>query len=288
MSQLATMYVFVPFQVTKSGLPYNPTGDTVQFAFAATATYVPQVSDWVAGSWDTDTTNILYPYSAKCLVGPSGTITLGIGTYVIYVKITDYPEIPVLICGQLAISLNLDMCSVDDCRRPVYCKSLCKTCYYRTRYRAANGIHADQPVRGGQFCPQGHDRTLPDALDGRGECRECGRTAKREAYSSDPRVYKDRMLRRKYGIGLDFYEHLLKIQDGRCAICGDMEDGRALAVDHDHVTGQVRGLLCASCNNGLGRFKDDPERLKAALRYLEDRNEGILLAAKPVLSSAAS
>lgn len=81
------------------------------------------------------------------------------------------------------------------------------------------------------------------------------------------------MLRRKYGIGLDSYERLLKIQDGRCAICGDTENGRALAVDHDHVTGKVRGLLCASCNNGLGRFRDDPGRLKAAARYLEDRSD---------------
>jgi hypothetical protein len=104
MSHLATMYVFVPFQVTKSGIPYNPTGDTVQFAFAATATYVPQVSDWVAGDWDTDTTDIIYPYSAKCLVGPAGTITLGIGTYIIYVRVQDNPEIPVLIAGQLQIS----------------------------------------------------------------------------------------------------------------------------------------------------------------------------------------
>ena len=104
MSQLATMYVFVPFAVTKSGVSYNPTGDTVQFAFMPTATQVPQVSDWVTGGWDTDTTSILYPYSAKVLVGPGGTITLGIGTYVMYTKVTDNPEIPVLITGQLAIS----------------------------------------------------------------------------------------------------------------------------------------------------------------------------------------
>lgn len=104
MSQLATMYVFVPFSVTKSGVPYNPTGDAVAFAFMPTATQVPQVSDWVAGAWDTDTTSVLYPYSAKCLVGPAGTITLGLGTYVIYTKVTDNPEIPVLITGQLQIT----------------------------------------------------------------------------------------------------------------------------------------------------------------------------------------
>lgn len=104
MSQLATMYVFVPVQATKSGVSYNPTGDPVVFAFMPQATQVPQVSDWVAGGWDTDTTSALYPYSAKCLVGPAGTVTLGVGTYVMYLKISDNPETPVLIAGYLQIS----------------------------------------------------------------------------------------------------------------------------------------------------------------------------------------
>lgn len=104
LSHLATEYVLIPIAATKSGQPYNPTGDTVQFAFMPTPTQVPQVSDWVSGSWDTDTASVIYPYSAKCLVGPAGTTSLGIGTYIIYVKITDSPEIPVLIGGYLQIS----------------------------------------------------------------------------------------------------------------------------------------------------------------------------------------
>ena len=104
MSHLSLQYYFVPVNVTKLGIAYNPTGDTVQFAFAPTPTYVPQNTDWVSGSWDTNQSSVLFPYSAKCLVGPSGTITLGIGTYVIYVKITDSPEVPVLIAGQLQVS----------------------------------------------------------------------------------------------------------------------------------------------------------------------------------------
>lgn len=103
LSQLATQYVFVPISATEAGISYNPTADVVQFAFMPTATQVPQNTDWVSGGWDTNTTNVLYPYSAKCLVGPAGTVTLGIGTYIIYVKITDNPEIPVLIGGQLQI-----------------------------------------------------------------------------------------------------------------------------------------------------------------------------------------
>lgn len=104
MSHLSLEYVIIPVSVTKAGASYNPTGDTLQFAFMPTPTQVPQVSDWVAGVWETDSSNILYPYNAKCLVGPGGTITLGIGMYVIYLQITDNPEVPVLVGGQLAIS----------------------------------------------------------------------------------------------------------------------------------------------------------------------------------------
>jgi hypothetical protein len=104
MSHLATEYILIPLSATKAGLSYNPTGDAVQFAFMPTPTQVPQNTDWVTGAWDTNTTNILFPYSAKCLVGPSGTTTLGIGTYIVYLKIQDNPETPVLICGQLQIS----------------------------------------------------------------------------------------------------------------------------------------------------------------------------------------
>jgi hypothetical protein len=104
MSRLSTEYVIIPVVATKVGLPYNPTGDVVKFAFMPTATQVPVTGDWVAGAWDTNTTNVLYPYAAKCLVGPTGTVTLGIGSYIIYIQITDNPEIPVLIGGQLDIS----------------------------------------------------------------------------------------------------------------------------------------------------------------------------------------
>jgi len=103
MSQLATLYYLVPVKAAKSGLTYNPVSDPVSFAFMPQATQVPGNSDWVIGSWDTNAASVLYPYSAKCLIGPSGTITLGIGTYYVYLRITDSSEIPVLIAGSLQI-----------------------------------------------------------------------------------------------------------------------------------------------------------------------------------------
>ena len=98
MSHLSTQYYLVPVNATNLGLPYNPTGDAVAFAFMPTPTQVPGNTDWVVGSWATNAASVLF------LVGPSGTITLWIGTYVAYVRITDAPEIPVEIVGQLQIS----------------------------------------------------------------------------------------------------------------------------------------------------------------------------------------
>lgn len=78
--------------------------------------------------------------------------------------------------------------------------------------------------------------------------------------------------------GLKEAEHaaLLARQRGGCAICGQSETTpanhgrgpRSLAVDHDHRTGRVRGLLCANCNKALGCMADDPDRLLAAANYL--------------------
>lgn len=103
-SHLSTEYILIPISVNKAGAAYNPTGDVVDFAFMPNAVQQPGVSDWVSGAWDVDTSNIIYPYNAKCLVGPTGTITLGTGTYTIYVKILDNPETPVLVVGQLIVN----------------------------------------------------------------------------------------------------------------------------------------------------------------------------------------
>lgn len=77
---------------------------------------------------------------------------------------------------------------------------------------------------------------------------------------------------RHFGITLDEADRLLASQNGFCAICGNsINDSRGYSphVDHDHITGNVRGVLCFNCNSGLGAFKDDIERLRSAIAYLE-------------------
>ncbi len=69
------------------------------------------------------------------------------------------------------------------------------------------------------------------------------------------------------------YHRLWSEQEGRCAICqgAPVAPGEVLCLDHDHATGQIRGLLCRRCNAGLGYFLDQPGRLTAAAAYLEGR-----------------
>lgn len=71
---------------------------------------------------------------------------------------------------------------------------------------------------------------------------------------------------RTYGLTAEEYEDLLVKHDYRCAIC---KSPSKLNVDHDHMTGKVRGLLCRHCNYGLGHFRDKPEILRQAALYLE-------------------
>jgi Recombination endonuclease VII len=90
---------------------------------------------------------------------------------------------------------------------------------------------------------------------------------------------------RKYGMPIEALEALLQRQNERCAICHKRWTECALAkrvrhearflqylyVDHDHATGDVRGLLCNGCNTAIGMFEEDPMRFRAAATYLASR-----------------
>lgn len=80
-------------------------------------------------------------------------------------------------------------------------------------------------------------------------------------------ISRDSKLKTKFGINLPTYQKILEEQNGVCYIC-EQEDTTALAVDHNHKTKQVRGLLCRNCNRGLGLLQDNPKFLKKALQYL--------------------
>lgn len=75
---------------------------------------------------------------------------------------------------------------------------------------------------------------------------------------------------KKYGITIEEYNKLLEEQDGCCKICGKYftEYKRDFSVDHNHTTGKVRGLLCNSCNTGIGLLGEDIDILIKAIKYL--------------------
>jgi hypothetical protein len=98
------------------------------------------------------------------------------------------------------------------------------------------------------------------------------RRAERDPIEQRLRAYI-RHLRRKYGISFESYQLLMELQGSRCAICRMSFDAsiRRLIphVDHDHVTSEIRGLLCFSCNTAIGKLRDNQETLAAAISYLQ-------------------
>lgn len=120
--------------------------------------------------------------------------------------------------------------------------------------------------------PSGDSRCKP--------CRDLGGKQYRDAYYKNHRdavIGRSRAasLEKRYGITEAEFLQLLEDQNGECAICG-AENGLVtrkakLAIDHDHTTGAIRGLLCMSCNTALGNLRDDPALLRAAADYIEAR-----------------
>lgn len=98
-------------------------------------------------------------------------------------------------------------------------------------------------------------------------------SAKRRLVTPEVRLLKGRVscLKFKYGITPEDYQEMLAAQGGVCAVCGAGPGVRALAVDHCHTTGRVRGILCPNCNTGLGKFRDDVGLLTRAITYLVER-----------------
>ncbi len=76
-------------------------------------------------------------------------------------------------------------------------------------------------------------------------------------------------LRKKFGLTPEQYDEMLERQGGGCAICeSPPTPGISLHVDHDHGTGEIRGLLCVRCNNGIGLFRESPDLLDRAVKYI--------------------
>lgn len=182
------------------------------------------------------------------------------------------------------------ICTIEDCERERYARGWCNKHYLRW------WKHGDPNMmlpNLGNRAP----REIPEIRT----CTECGKTGPRDEFARNRNLCKpcrtayarqwaianperraasrarsaanrvDIEKRRKairLGIDPDLVEAYRADHHGACDICGGVPDVRDLAIDHDHVTGAFRGMLCTNCNNGLGRFRDDPKVLARAIEYL--------------------
>jgi len=175
----------------------------------------------------------------------------------------------------------------------------CKPCTLADRHRAWREKHPEPPayVMPTEKLCKGCGQTKPlddfyrhkDPRDGRqSRCKLCSNASVAAARSADlprhaaynrkwarknPDRIADIALKTRRGVPHGTYEQMLAAQNGKCAICETGTPGgnakRRFHLDHNHTTGAVRGLLCGSCNLGIGRFHENPAALRAAASYLE-------------------
>ena len=101
-STASLQHVQVPVAARAAGAVVNLSSDTVKMAFLASGA-APGASDWKTAQWDTDTRTQPTTYRAQCLVGPSGTVTLAAGDYVVWVQVNHSPELTALIAGPMKV-----------------------------------------------------------------------------------------------------------------------------------------------------------------------------------------
>ena len=156
------------------------------------------------------------------------------------------------------------ICAVEGCSKESKAKGLCNTHYERQRL----GLDLAPPIRqyetGERLCKYiGCDKP-----------RACSGTYCQKHYM------RPRKRLNRYGLTHEQFEVMLEAQDGRCAICRtDTPKGSGgfhWCVDHDHVTGQVRGILCGHCNQGIGMLQDDPDVIAGAAWYVRKHRQMIL------------
>ena len=156
--------------------------------------------------------------------------------------------------------LNNKICQKPDCKKiftpksgvQIFCSDECK------KHGRKNAVHKYNTSLKRNKSQKKYSKSLK------------GKMNKRIYWST--KKYKitqrNNQLKRKYGITLKEYGELYNKQKGKCAICN--KKCKVLHIDHDHITGKVRGLLCGEHNRGIGMFNDNKDLLLKAINYLKN------------------
>ena len=132
---------------------------------------------------------------------------------------------------------------------------------------------------GTKTCPKcGEEKPTDDFYFQRRACKPCVREHQRRFRNAQPDYNHSRNLQRRYGLSVDEYQTLLANQNFACPICEveisntiEYKGKRPVAVDHNHETGDVRGILCSMCNLMLGHARENTSILYRAIVYLSER-----------------
>jgi len=132
----------------------------------------------------------------------------------------------------------------------------------------------DYPLRKCRICNIDKKEDCFYKNDPTNRCKTCETSRKRKERKLRSHFITDRnsYLKKAHNVDLEFYNKLFQEQNGVCAICNKEEvmKNKNLCIDHCHSTGNIRGLLCHSCNVGIGHFKDNLDVLKNAINYLKN------------------
>lgn len=128
-------------------------------------------------------------------------------------------------------------------------------------------------------CPVCNKNDNPKSTNKGHLCKPCASNRTKEWFKNNPEQHFFNQIKAKYGINKQDYLMMVEKQNNKCAICGEEEEQvnvwkrdqkRRLAIDHNHITGEIRGLLCYRCNTTLGKLNEDVELLKNMIIYLEE------------------
>lgn len=153
--------------------------------------------------------------------------------------------------------MNPKKVSICHPEKPHRSNGLCVTCWWR-QYRSRPEVHPKYLRRQASWRKRDRKKN-PEKWSAKGKRK---RENNRETTLASQRKWR-------FKITHEEYKSISKEQNHVCAICGGIDNGRSLAVDHNHSTGYIRGLLCRRCNQGIGSFGENIELLQKAILYLQ-------------------